>query len=423
MTGKPWVQYDRRALDFGSNGLRSIDQEGTRRLSAIHQNIHDRVASGDLPFLNVHQDDGAWECVSVFSESARERFHDCVVLGIGGSSLGAQALVGALGGRGMRVHFPDNVDPTELASLLSRLDLKRTLFNCVSKSGSTIETVAQLLVVRERLKRDLGADWNQHLVVTTDPEHGFLRELADRDELVRFEISKGVGGRFSVFTPVGLLPAALAGVDLAQLRTGISDAVALLAGSHPDQNAALMLASDLHHLDTQEGRNILFVASYANALAPLGDWFQQLWAESLGKAGAGSTPVPVVGATCQHSQLQLWMEGPQNAVVGFVRVESFQSDLVIDAGDLAGNPLVDLLHGHSMGHLLRIEQQATEQALAQAERPAFAWRMASIGPQSVAFLMTHMMAATAYAGGLYQVNPFDQPGVEAGKVIAKELLK
>ncbi|HIA02194.1 MAG TPA: hypothetical protein EYN66_09825 [Myxococcales bacterium] len=148
-----------------------------------------------------------------------------------------------------------------------------------------------------------------------------------------------------------------------------------------------------------------------------------MWAESLGKAGAGSTPVPVVGATCQHSQLQLWMEGPPNAVVGFVGVESFQSDLVIDAGDLAGNPLVDLLHGHTMGHLLRVEQQATEQALAQAGRPAFAWRMASICPQTVAFLMTHMMAATAYAGGLYQVNPFDQPGVEAGKIIAKELLK
>ncbi|HIA01962.1 MAG TPA: glucose-6-phosphate isomerase, partial [Myxococcales bacterium] len=249
MTNKSWIQYDRLALDFRSNGPQSADQEGTERLSAIHKNIHDRVDSGDLPFLNVHQDEGVWECVSVFAESARDRFHDCVVLGIGGSSLGAQALVSALGGSGMRVHFPDNVDPTELASLLSSLDLKRTLFNCVSKSGGTIETVAQLLVVRERLKRDLGPYWNQHLVVTTDPEHGFLRELADRDELIRFEISKGVGGRFSVFTPVGLLPAALAGVDLSQLRAGISDAVALLAGSHPDQNAALKLASDLHYLN------------------------------------------------------------------------------------------------------------------------------------------------------------------------------
>jgi glucose-6-phosphate isomerase len=323
----------------------------------------------------------------------------------------------------MRVHFPDNVDPGVLAPLLNGLDLKRTLFNCVSKSGDTIETIAQLLIVRERLKSALGEYWSQHLVVTTDPTEGFLRELADRDGLIRFEIPKDVGGRFSVFTTVGLLPAALAGVNLDELRSGIADAVVHLSSPDPSQNAALQVASQLHHLDTQQGRNLLFVAPYANALAPLGEWFQQLWAESLGKAGHGATPVPVVGATCQHSQLQLWMEGPQNAVVAFVGVDEFDQDLTINAGELAGHPAVDLLHGHTLGHLLRTEQQATEQALSQAGRPSFSWRMERICPQSLAYLMTHMMAATAYAGGLYGLNPFDQPGVEAGKAITRELLR
>lgn len=392
-------------------------------LRAAHSALHARVQSGELPFLRLHEDTATADRVAAFAAEARGRFDDCLVLGIGGSSLGGRALVAALGGAGLRVHFPDNVDPERFGDLLASLDLARTLVNVVTKSGGTAETVAQLLVVRERMLRSLGeARTRERIVVTTDPERGFLRTLARDEVLTAFDVPPGVGGRFSALTPVGLLPAALAGVDPHELLAGAAWAASMCASPDPGENLALAAAASLHALDAEGGRPILVTVPYADALGPLGEWFAQLWAESLGKDGRGPTPVTAVGATCQHSQLQLWMEGPPNTVVAFVEVEAFRRDLAIPAAGLERHPEVALLAGHTLGHLLVTEKRATEQALTDAGRPNLTWRLPSVNARSLAALMVLWEAMTAYAGSLYGVDPFDQPGVEAGKIIMKRLL-
>ena len=415
---QPLVTLDRSRLA----GLPS-DLLDRPAVGAAHAWLQTRVASGELPFLRLHEDTATADRIATFAASARARFDDCVVLGIGGSSLGGRALVAALGGQGLRVHFPDNVDPERFGDLVAGLDLGRTLVNVVTKSGGTAETVAQLLVIRERMLRVLGPErTRERLVVTTDPERGFLRKLAREEGLTAFDVPPGVGGRFSVLTPVGLLPAALAGIDPHELLAGAAWAASVCGSPDPRENLALAAAACLHSCDVELGRPILATVAYADALGPLGEWFAQLWAESLGKGGRGPTPVSAVGATCQHSQLQLWMEGPPNTVVAFVELDAFRRELDIPNAGLGHHPEVALVAGHAMGHLLRTEKRATEQALTDAGRPNLTWRLPSVSPRSLAALMVLWEAMTAYAGALYGIDPFDQPGVEAGKIIMKRIL-
>lgn len=225
-----------------------------------------------------------------------------------------------------------------------------------------------------------------------------------------------------MFTPVGLLPAALAGVDPAALMEGVRWAHDVTQSADPATNPALAAAAALHAFDTQQGRPILYTVPYADSLRALSEWFSQLWAESLGKADGGPTPIPAVGATDQHSQLQRWMEGAPTHVTAFVSLQSFKTDITIRSAGLEAYENTHWLVGQSLGHILRTEKQATEQALTDAGQPNLTWTLQSLTPQSLAALMTLWEVMTAYAGELYGINAFDQPGVEAGKVIAKGLL-
>ena len=392
-------------------------------LAHSHASVHARVMSGELPFLRLHEDDTPWNAVRNVSDSLREWAHDLVVLGIGGSSLGGRALISALGATGMRVHFPDNLDPEQFGDLLDTLDLQRTAFNVVSKSGGTLETMVQFLVVRDRLRDQFGpSSLKKHLVVTTDPEHGLLRPLADEEGLTTLAIPPGVGGRFSVFTPVGLLPAACAGLDLDALRTGVAKAAERCQSNEPEKNPALAAAAIYHAFDAEHARPVLVTVPYATSLKSFGEWFVQLWAESLGKDNRGPIPITAVGATDQHSQLQLWMQGPHAMVINFVEVEAFRRDIKVGTGGLTDEKLT-WASGNTMGHILNTELRATEQALSDACRPNVRWTLPSINAENLAELMVLWEAMTAYAGELYGVNTFDQPGVEAGKVICKRLLR
>jgi glucose-6-phosphate isomerase len=426
MPNAPLVAVDTASLyerNVGSMGLANNTLDTLRpTLEAVYQALHARVQSGELPFLRLHEDTATVTEIQNYAHRAheRQRLNDCVVLGIGGSSLGTQALVQALGAGRIRIHCCDNIDPEPIGALLNGLDLKRTLFLSVTKSGNTLETVAQTLLVRERLQRALSdEEYRQNLAVITNPTSGFARELAQQDGLTTFDVPPNVGGRFSALTPVGLVPAALAGIDIQRLMAGAAWAAAGLASPDPHANPPLAVAGLLHTLATQHGRSILFTLPYSNALATLGDWFAQLWAESLGKNGVGTTPVTAVGATAQHSLLQLWMEGPPNATIQFLEVRQHRSDITIGDHEFSD---WNWLTGHSLGSILNTEKQATEQALTQAERPNLTWLLPAIEPENVAAWMVWMEAMTAYAGGLYGVDPFDQPGVEAGKRIARDLL-
>lgn len=349
-------------------------------------------------------------------------FDDLVVLGIGGSALGTRAALTALGAPAVRVHVVDNVDPHTLRTTLSGLDPVRTVLNVVSKSGGTLETAAGFLVALDWLRRALPAEEvRRRIVATTDPQKGFLRPWAAREGWKTLAVPPDIGGRYSVLTPVGLFPLVMAGLDGAALLAG---AVAALQGD--GVRSAARLAAALHLLDTARGRHVHVVWPYGDRLVDLGAWFLQLWAESLGKqredgVATGPTPVLVRGTTDQHSQLQLYMEGPADKAFVFLAVEDPGEDLEVTAPPGLPEQLA-YLAGRSLGELLDVCRRATTRALLDAGRPCAAIHLPRLDEAALGGAFQLMMTATALAGTAYGINPFDQPGVEAGKRHARALL-
>jgi glucose-6-phosphate isomerase len=351
---------------------------------------------------------------------------DFIHVGIGGSALGPIAIHHALShpyynqledrSGTPRLHFAENTDPATLSAILDVADLHSTRVNVVTKSGSTAETMANFLVIRGALVDVLGEDgYGERVVFTTDPEEGYLNQIAAREGMKTLPIPPDVGGRFSVLTPVGLFPAAVAGLDVDALLRGAArcaDEVEEGGLDHPTVQGAAY-----HYLmDTAKGRNVRVMMPYADSLERLAAWFVQLWAESLGKEGKGSTPHGAVGTTDQHSQVQLYMQGPQDKVIEIVEVEEHPRDLLIPTAyeDLKG---VGYLGGHTMAGLLNVECDATRKALTEAGRPNCTIRLGRVDEEHLGYLFQALEVQTAIAGSLYEVNAFDQPGVETGKQI------
>lgn len=379
------------------------------------------------------------QCLTIAAWATEERrVSDVVVLGIGGSALGPVALRTALclpgwnmldervrAGR-PRLHVLDNIDPVTISAVLDRVELTRTLFLVVSKSGGTAETMAQYLVVRDRLHR-AGLAVVNHLVIVTDPEKGALRPLARRDHLRAADIPPNVGGRFSVLSPVGVLPAALIGIDVRALLAGAAEMALRCATDDPSKNPALAYAGLQWLADTRLGRRIHVFMPYSDPLRDFAAWFVQLWAESLGKIVPGThehvgpTPIAALGATDQHSQVQLFMEGPADKTITLVAVRQGGADVTIPAAQSEGADLA-YLGGHTLGELLDVERRATAGALAQRGRPNMTLLLERVDARHVGALIMMLELATAYAGALYGVNAFDQPGVELGKQFAYAIL-
>ncbi len=373
--------------------------------------------------------------VTTFAAGVQGQYDDIVVLGIGGSSLGAMALRTALlpaawnartdaqrGGRA-RLHVLDNVDPRTIAGVLSIVTLPRTLFVVISKSGGTIETLAQYLVVRARLDGD-GLEAARHLAFVTDPAKGALRVIAARDGIPVFAVPPNVGGRFSVLSPVGLLPAALCGIDVEGLCAGATVMRDATMGDDLEHNAAGLFATLQWRAHERAGQGLHVMMPYSDALRDLAPWFVQLWAESLGKINrdgthVGPTPIASVGATDQHSQVQLFMEGPADKTVTFLRVDAAADDVEIPRLE-SGEPALAFLGGHTLGELLDVECRATASALARAGRPSMTMTVGASDAWHVGGLMMWFMQATTLAGALYRVDPLDQPGVELGKRLANK---
>ncbi|MGE0869805.1 MAG: glucose-6-phosphate isomerase [Kofleriaceae bacterium] len=361
-----------------------------------------------------------------------------VVLGIGGSSLGPRALYSALAppfdqlgarspGMPRRLFFADNIDPVTFGALLERMPLERTLWNVVTKSGGTAETAAQLLIVADRLERQLGERARQHVVCTTDPERGALRATATARGYRAFEIPSSVGGRFSVLSPVGLLPAALAGLDVMGLLDGARRMRDRSLSPDLMANPALLLATLLHHHHVVRRRPMVVMMPYVDGLYDTADWFRQLWAESLGKERAtdgrkvnvGPTPIAARGATDQHSQLQLYAEGPDDKSYLIVGVANRGHELALPDSELArSQPEYAYLVGHGMGELLDAELTGTVSSLVRRKRPVARLTLSRMSADAVGELIMLLELATAFAGPLYGVDPFDQPGVEEAKRLA-----
>ncbi len=376
--------------------------------------------SAEGEFLRLPHDRRLLQQIRRYSRTLPTRVTDVVQLGIGGSSLGAQALCAALlppgsnARRGVvRSHFPDNVDPERFGALLESLDPRRTLVHVVSKSGKTLETLAQLAALRSSWGKRARLD---HFVVTTEAKSE-LAEYARKEGILHvLTFPKHVAGRFSVFTASGLLVPTLCGVNVGRLLAGARTMEARCRRD-PLAGPAGRLAA-IHFLHERRGRAIHVEMIYADALLPLGDWFRQIWAESLGKAGKGATPVIARGATDQHSQIQLYVAGPDDKLYTLVLVDKLRVRRRITRR--AESPVI---HGRDLGEILSAEAEGTREALLEAKRPLIELHLSRISPEAVGELLLLQQYQTALAGALYGVNPFDQPGVEAGKQATLRILK
>lgn len=429
MTTMPTISYDADLMFDARIGKAGVPVSRVpviaSRLEAVRKELQRQRDAGETGFFSVpERRKDAKEAKDAAARTSRA-FRTLVVIGIGGSDLGARALVRALPPRkGMDVRFIGaNTDPDEIAALLAELDLRRTALNIVSKSGNTIEPMSTFLVLRDRLIRKVGKGKHaRHVIATTDKAKGTLRAIADREGYATLPVPDDIGGRFSALTPVGLFPAACAGIDIMGLLSGAKEVRDAFFSRPAEENGPLLFAGLHHDAYAARDQHITVLMPYAAALDEFGKWFRQLWAESLGKkigrdgrtVHHGLTPVAALGATDQHSQVQLYNEGPFDKVVTFVEVDRFRNDLAVPAAfpDIEG---VAYLRGLRFDRIIRAEREATARALAADGRPNGTIRVPAITPRSVGGLMMFFMLATAAMGELLDVDAYDQPGVEAGK--------
>jgi glucose-6-phosphate isomerase len=409
------------------------------RFRAAHDDVLRRQRDGQLGFLELPQ--APIEQIRSFAEGIGQAFDTVLVLGIGGSALGATMLQHALLpphwnelDDDAREYFPrlfvlDNVDPSTIAPLLDRLDVRRVLCNVISKSGTTAETMAQFLIVRERLAAALEDGYRHHFIFTTDPEAGVLRRIADDEQIATFAVPPGVGGRFSVLSAVGLLPAALVGIDIEQLLAGAAAMVERCREPELQRNPAGLFAVLQFLAHDAAAAPIHVMMPYSDRLYFVADWFRQLWAESLGKrvdtqgreVHRGPTPIKALGATDQHSQVQLYMEGPFDKTVTFLHSRDRARDVPIPHA-YADIEALTYLGGRTLGALLDAERAATTAALTSAGRMNMTIELPRLDAHALGELIMLLQIATVYAGCLYDVDPLDQPGVELGKQLTYGLM-
>ncbi len=402
------------------------------RIAEITTKMAQQRQAGQLPYRDLPYNEAMCQKVQRLADSLKDRYENMVVLGIGGSALGNIALQTALNSPvynlnanrpGPRLFVVDNVDPVQFGELLSYLEgqLDKTLFNVISKSGRTAETAAEFLTVRDMLKQKLpGCSLSEHVIATTDPKNGTLRKIAYEEGLTTLEVPDGVGGRFSVLSDVGLFSAAMCGIDIAQLLAGARDMDKRVKTDNLMQNPAALYAV-IQYEFYNKGKHLSVMMPYSYQLKDLCDWYRQLWAESLGKAvdihnkrvNVGPTPVKALGTTDQHSQVQLYREGPNDKVFTFLQVDDFGREVVIGKADDV--PELSYLSNQKMSKLINSEKAGTEYALLQSQRPCLTINFPKISANTVGQFIYMLEVATSYMGELLEINTYDQPAVELGK--------
>ena len=424
---------------LGSEGLEWVSELSSysAAFAAARDALLSRISdsSAMLGWVGLPEDTAMLEAAQTLASQYAGKFDDLIVLGIGGSSLGGLAVITALqhpyralqgsSGHGMRVHFVENVDGDSISALLELLDPQRTLVNVISKSGTTTETMSAYLICKAWLEAAVGAAWTGQIIATTDPQKGVLRPMVAQYGFKSLSVPPSVGGRFSVFSSVGTLPALLAGVDVAGLLRGASRANTEFETQSLEDNAAMQFAL-ANILYAARGKNIVVLMPYSTRARFIADWFAQLWSESLGKIHpdghrTGTTPVKAVGATDQHSVVQLFMEGPNDKLIAFVRFETAARDTPIPNSEPT-QPDMNYLAGKSFQTLLNAEQAATANALRTMEKPNLTFALGMLTADNLGWLMQTLMLSTAITGEVWGIDAFNQPGVELGKKFTYALM-
>lgn len=413
---------------ISADALRSSESAALQALDAFHQSVEQALYGfPHLPF-----DKTVIKAITEYSNDQRGSYDTVCVVGIGGSALGAWALDCGLRGphpvqpafsnKNPRLVILDNVDPMFVQAALDSMTPKKTHVVVIAKSGATAETVSTFLIVREWMEKSLGRKAASRITVVTSEGRGDLKVLATRENYATFHLPDNVGGRFSVLSAVGLVPAALAGFDIRKICKGAAEATSLAWKRDLKANIALRAAQVHHLLWTQCKKPIQVAFPYSNRLWGTAFWFRQLWAESLGKAKnrsgetvhIGQTPIAALGTTDQHSQVQLYMEGPNDKVFTFWGVEKFSTPGKIGKAK-PGLEGFDYLAGQSLAKLIDSERRATAAALTEQQRPNCTVTLGKIDEEHLGGFLQMMEFQTAFMGELLGINAFDQEGVELGK--------
>lgn len=435
------IKFDYRNADsavVGSADGLNLSEEFAAYKDRIAEIIADLNKRKDKPgqwlqWMNLgYSEETAWY-VKEYAALVRNRFDNILVLGIGGSALGGIAVTEALlkpywnlltpeqRNNYPRIFFLDNIDPDTMTALFDMLDWKKTLVNVITKSGDTAETMSQFLVVKKRLEQELGDDYRKNIVATTDQRTGILRQISEQEGYKTFVVPDDVGGRFSVFSAVGLLPFALVGLDIDEITNGIKDMDLALKNTDINENIAAQNALIHYLMDTKLNKNLSVMMPYSSRLKYVSDWYVQLWAESLGKSETlngehvhiGPTPIKALGATDQHSQIQLYNEGPNDKIITFIRVGEFDNTLEIPKiFEYTG---IGYLGGKTINNLMNAEADSTKVSLSDYARPTVTITLPKVNGYNVAQLLYMLEVQTAIAGELYNINTFIQPGVEQAK--------
>jgi glucose-6-phosphate isomerase len=416
---------------IGDNG---ISEEDIYALKPDLVNAGDSLnklrRDGDIGFYDAPSDIEMVRSVKEMADSlfSKGLIDMLFVIGMGGSSLGAIFLQDALypymrnkkTDKKIQVIFSENIDPLYLKGQLENIDIDKTLFCFVSKSGDTIEVVSQFFIIKEKLDKISKEKYKNHLLFITDQKSGFLRQFADENGLPVLNIASNIGGRYSIVTAASLFPAYCMGLDIDEFFKGILTSRDDILNKGPfDNNPVYTLASVIYLYYTQKKRNIFVIDSYSNYLKEFSRWFRQLFAESLGKDNKSPTPVTAVGVTDQHSQLQLYMDGPQDKLIGFFCLKDYGFDYNINVG---GFKNYDYLNDKKLSELLLNELKGVELALALSGKPSFRVTIGKIDEFSLGELSFLCMEMVVVLGMLLGVNPFNQPGVEKGKKFAYLLM-
>jgi glucose-6-phosphate isomerase len=404
------------------------------RIKDLTRQMAEERKAGKLRYRDLPYDEDMVDSVHREVEHFRDRCDVLIVLGIGGSALGNIALQNALNPytynlmsdrtrAGPQLFVLDNVDPDQIKAVVELVTpkIKKTIVNVISKSGETAETASQFILFRDLLQQKLGKKYKENILATTDAKEGTLREICNAEGFRTLEVPEGVGGRFSVMSAVGLFSAAMCGIDVDALLAGAADMDKRLKDGDLFKNPAAMIAA-MNYLLNEKGKTISVMMPYSTSLYSVADWFRQLWAESLGKQNglkrknvyAGQTPVKALGTTDQHSQVQLYREGPNDKVITFLEVERFSQKLSIPSS-MKGVATLDYLAGANFQTLINSEKVGTEYALMESQRPTMTCVLPQISPQAIGQFLYLYEVAVSYMGGLLEINTYDQPAVQLGK--------
>lgn len=413
--------YYRHSIDhcFQYGVTRARIEELCVRLEPAVKALVTRANKGAAPLLDAALKDDLGELETLATE-LRATYKTVIVAGTGGSGLSGRTLTQLKLLGAAHIHYLENIDPDTLEDMLAHIDLKQTCFLVISKSGSTVETLSQYYVLLNHVEKTLGREGVRgRFILITTPGENPMRASARKYQLRVLDHAPDVGGRFAILTLVGLLPAAIAGLDIRAIRKGAQSVLAQLHDAKHPSESYPALGAALQYAFMEKKIPMSVMLPYAEKLTVFSLWHRQVWAESLGKKGHGTTPIPSVGTTDQHSQVQLYLDGPKDKLFTMVVSNRKGKGPVIHAPD---DKSLDYIRGKTMGDVMAAEQKATFETLVKAGRPVREIEIDAIAEEQMGALLMHFTIEVILTADLLGINPFDQPAVEDGKILARDYL-